>query len=65
MIIEEESAGDVEGNEHIDAVVLMSSEDEEDSKAVTQPGKCVKEDNSARSVLGYEEVQESEGHCVT
>ena len=64
MIIEEESAGDVEGNEHIDAVVLMSSEDEEDSKAVTQPGKGVKEDNSAGRILSYEEVQESEGHCV-
>ena len=64
MIIEEQSAGDVEGNEHIDAVVLMSSEDEEDSKAITQPGKCVKEDNSAGRVLGYKEVQESEGHRV-
>ena len=65
MIIEEQSAGDVECDEHIDAVVLMSSEDEEDSKAVTQPGKCVEEDNSARCVLGYKEVKEGEGHCVS
>ena len=65
MVIQEQSAGDVEGNEHIDAVMLMSSEDEEDSKAITQPGKGVKEDNPARCVLGYEEVQERERHSVT
>ena len=56
MVIQEQSAGDIECNEHIDAVVLMSSEDEEDSKTITQPGKCVKEDNPSGCVLGYEEV---------
>ena len=56
MVIQEQSARDVECNEHIDAVVLMSSEDEEDSKTITQPGECMKEDNSTRSVLSYKEV---------
>ena len=56
MVIQEQSACDVECNEHIDAVVLMSSEDEEDSKTITQPGERMKEDNSTRSVLGYEEI---------
>ena len=56
VVIQEQSARDVECNEHIDAVVLMSSEDEEDSKTITQPGECMKEDNSTRSVLSYKEV---------
>ena len=57
MVIQEQSACDVECNEHIDAVVLMSSEDEEDNKTITQPGERMEEDNSTRSLLSYKEVK--------
>ena len=41
MVVEEESAGDVEGDEDVNTVVLMSGKDEEDAEAVEQPGKRV------------------------
>lgn len=34
MIVEEEAGGDVEGDEHVDGVVLVSSQDEENPKQV-------------------------------
>ena len=57
MIVEEESAGDVEGNKDVDAVVLMCRQDEEDAKAVEQPSEGVEKVDSATCVLGDEEVQ--------
>ena len=41
MVVEEESAGDVEGDEDVNAVMLMGGKDEEDAEAVEQPGKRV------------------------
>ena len=57
MIVEEESAGDVEGNKDVDAVVLVCGQDEEDAKAVEQPSEGVEKVDSATCVLGDEEVQ--------
>ena len=57
MIVEEESAGNVEGNKDVDAVVLMCRQDEEDAKAVEQPSEGVEKVDSATCVLGDEEVQ--------
>ena len=65
MVVEEQSACNIEGNEHVDTVVFMCREDKEDSKTVTQPGKRMEEDNSARRVLRDEEVEERERHGVT
>ena len=64
VVVEEESAGDVEGHKHINAVVLMSCKDEEDTKAVAEPGEGVEEIYPPRSVLCDEEVEESEGDSV-
>ena len=60
MVVEEQPAGDVERNEHVDAVVLVGSEDEEDSEAVAQPREGVKEEDPSGGVLGYEEVEQRE-----
>jgi len=56
VVVEEESACNVEGDEHVNAVVFVSSQDEEDTKAVTQPRECVQEIHSPTCVLSYEEV---------
>ena len=56
MIVEEEPASDVEGDEDVDAVVLMGGEDEEDAEAVEQPGKRVQEVDPTTRVLRDEEV---------
>ena len=45
-------------------VVLVGCEYEEDTKAVAEPGEGVEEVDPPGSVLGDEEVEESEGHCV-
>lgn len=37
MIVEEETRRDVEGNEHIDRVMLVCGEDEEDAEHVHHP----------------------------
>lgn len=41
MVVEEEASGDVEGDEHVDGVVLVSRQDEEDPKKVQNPGNGV------------------------
>ena len=41
-----EPAGDVEGHEHINTVMLVSGQDEENTKAITEPGEGVQEVNS-------------------
>ena len=56
VVVEEESAGDVEGDEDVNAVVLMGGEDEEDAEAVEQPGKRVQEVDPTTRVLRDEEV---------
>ena len=60
MVVKEQSAGDVEGNEHINTVVLMSSQDEKYSKTITEPGEGVKKEDSSGSVLCDEEVKEGQ-----
>ena len=65
MIVEEKSAGDVEGDEDVNAVVLMGGKDEEDAEAVEQPGKRVQEVDPTTCVLRDEEVQQGQGHCVS
>ena len=65
MIVEEESAGDVEGNKDVDAVVFVRRQDEEDAKAVEQPCEGVEEVDSAACVLSDEEVQQGQRHCVS
>ena len=64
MIVEEEPAGDVEGNKDVDAVVLMRRQDEEHAKAVEQPCEGVEEVDAATRVLRDEEVQQSQRHGV-
>jgi len=65
VVVEEESAGDVEGDEDVNAVVLMGGKDEEDAEAVEQPGKRVQEVDPTTRVLRDEEVQQGQGHGVS
>ena len=46
-------------------VVFMGCKYEEDAKTVAEPGESVKEVDPPGSVFSDEEVEESEGHCVT
>jgi len=64
MIVQEESARNVESDEHVDAVMFVSSKDEEDTEAVAEPGECVEEIDSSTRVLGDKEVQKGERDCV-
>ena len=64
VIVEEEPAGDIEGNEDINTVVLMGSENEEDTKTVAEPSKGMKKEDSPGSILSNEEVEKSETDCV-
>lgn len=41
MVVEEEAGGDVKGDEHIDGVVLVSRQNEENPKQVQDPGDGV------------------------
>ena len=65
MIVEEESAGDVEGHKDVDAVVLVRRQDKEHTKAVEQPSEGVKEVDSATRVLRDEEIQQGQRHRVS
>ena len=64
MVVEEEPRGDVEGDEHVDAVVLVRRQDEEDAEAVEEPGEGVEEVDAPAGVLGDEEVEEGKGDGV-
>ena len=59
MVVHEEPGRDVEGDEHVDRVVLVRGEDEEDAEHVQQPGKRVQEVNTTRCVCRGEHVQDS------
>lgn len=50
MVVQEESGSDVEGNEHVNGVVLMGSQDEEDPKEVEHPRQGVNEVPASWSV---------------
>ena len=56
MVVKEESARDVERYENINTVMLVSGQDEEDSKAIAEPGECVEEEDSSTGVFRDEEV---------
>lgn len=43
MVVEEEASSDVESDENIDGIVLMSRQDEENPKQVQHPGDGVNE----------------------
>jgi len=64
VVVEKQPTGDVERNEHVNAVVFMCSKDEEDAKAAEDPGESVEKVNPPGRVLGNAEVEEGDGHCV-
>lgn len=52
VVIQEQPSGDVEGDENVDGVVLMSSQDEEDPKQVQHPCQRVQNVPVTWSVYG-------------
>ena len=60
MVVKEEPARDVERYEDINAVMLVSGQDEEDSEAIAEPSECVEEEDSPTGVFRDEEVEECE-----
>lgn len=50
MVVQEESGSDVERYEHVNGVVFMCSQDEEDAKEIEDPGQCVNEVPASWSV---------------
>ncbi|EGV97822.1 hypothetical protein I79_002190 [Cricetulus griseus] len=43
MVVQKESCCDIKGNKHINGIMFMGSQDEEDSKEVENPGESVQE----------------------
>ena len=64
MVVKEESARDVEGYEDINAVMLVSGQDEEDSKAIAEPSECMEEEDPSTGVFRDEEVEKCERDSV-
>ena len=60
MVVKEESASNVECYEDINAVMLVSGQDEEDSKAIAEPSECVEEEDPSTGVFRDEEVEKGE-----
>ena len=50
VVIQEQSGGDVESYEHIYGVVLMSRQDEEDTKQIQYPGDGMDQVPATRSI---------------
>lgn len=50
MVVKEESGSDVEGNEHVNGVVFVGSQDEKDPKEVEDPRQGMNEVPASRSV---------------
>lgn len=50
MVVQEESGGDVERDEHVDGVVFVCGQDEEDAEEIQDPGQCVNEVPASWSV---------------
>lgn len=55
VVVQEESGGDVERYEHVNGVVFMCCQDEEDAKEVQDPGQCVNEVPTSRRVCLWNE----------
>lgn len=53
VVVEEEAGGDVEGDEDVDGVVLVSGQNEEDTKEIQDPGDGVDEIPVARRVWNW------------
>lgn len=64
VVVEEHAGRDVEGDEHVDGVVLVGGQDEEDAKHVQHPGEDVQVVHSSGSIFCDEEVEECEGGGV-
>lgn len=52
VVVEEQACSDVESDEHVDGVVLVSRQDEEDPEQVQHPGDGVDQVPASRSVCG-------------
>lgn len=52
MVVEEQARRDVEGDEHVDGVVLVRRQDEEDAEHVHHPREDVQQVKTARRVCG-------------
>lgn len=56
VVVEEEARRYVEGNEHVDRVVFMGGQNEEDPKHIEKPRDRVQEVQAPRSVCKEEEI---------
>lgn len=65
MVVEEEASSDIESNKHIDGVVLVSREDEENPKQIQHPGNGVNEIPGSRSVFSDKKVEHCDDHGVS
>lgn len=50
MVIKEETAADIKGNEDIDRVMFVCCEYKEDAEHVHHPGECMKVINVTRCI---------------
>lgn len=50
VVIEKETGGNVEGDDDVDGVMFVSSQDKESTKDVEYPGQCVEKMKVTRRV---------------
>lgn len=57
VVVQKESCCDIKGNKHVNGVMFMGSQDEEDSKEVENPGQSVQEIPASWCIFCDEEIQ--------
>lgn len=65
VVVEEEAGGDVEGDKHVDGVVFVSRQDEENPKQVQHPGNGVDQIPGTWSVFSHKEVEQCDDNSVS
>lgn len=64
MVVQEESGSDVESYEHIDGVVFVCSQDEEDTEEIQDPGQRVNKVPASWSICEIKKEQQLTIHST-
>ena len=65
MIVKKKSWGDIYGDKHVDGVMFMRRQNEEDTKNIKDPSEVVQTMEATRSVLRNEEIEHGYHGSVT
>lgn len=59
MVVQKESCRDIKGNKHINGIMFVGSQNEEDSKEVENPGQSMQEIPASWRIFSDKEIQHS------